>query len=121
MGHPLALWADVAFCPFGQFSSFWMEVAASGMDNILVLSLGGGNREGGGQQAGRMKARALYCSPERHVSGAGRKDTGEGNQQAKNCELITIWKCHWILLISVLSIHSQASLPWGVSETTVVA
>ena len=40
MGHPLALWADVAFWSFGQFSSFWMEEATSGTDNVLVLSLG---------------------------------------------------------------------------------
>lgn len=55
MGHPLALWADLAFCPLGQFSSFWMEVAAPDTANVLVLSLGRGTGSAVGSRMAGQK------------------------------------------------------------------
>lgn len=134
IGHPPALWADVAFCPFGQFSSFWMEVAASGMANMSVLSLGRGTGKAVGSRLAGRKHRPRI-SYQNSMSSEQAERTGEGNQQAEGEVVINSSQGTEQPLgtlnssqfgnatesFSFLCWASRARWVWEVSETRVVA
>lgn len=69
----MALWADVAFYPVGQFSRFWMEEAASGTDNVLVPSLGRGPGKAAGRKHVPRISQQNSMSPEQAERAPGKE------------------------------------------------